>query len=251
MYYQTNALYEYFESHPDDRFFFVASNMWILAYGDSDCEPRLLVLVSGGREEELEDDITEKEYAALDILSCISKGASIPWLFIRFPVDVEAISNVMAFHPSNGFEKLELDELKEIYARAGLPISKTPTAKYLNDRSSSAYHNWQRHQLGRSLKVTDIDLINIKDGEIFAFYELKRSFIDLDRWQPYRDDYPNFVLLSKIATKVGLSFRIAYNVRTKDPWNDDISRIKVFGFMHEPLTVEDFGVYSLAEFLEI
>lgn len=253
MYYQTNALYNFLEEHPDDRFFFVASDMWMLTYGNSDCDPLLLVLVSGVHETVITNAITVKERSAIEMLNSISIASNVPLIFIRFSIDLESIDSIMVYDAQAiNFQRKSLDELKATFSRYGLPIKNAPTAKYLNDKLSSAYHNWQRHQLGSSLKVSDIDLINIKDGALFAFYELKRSYKSLEIWQPYRDDYPNFILLSRLASRAGLRFRIAYNVRTKNPWNDDISRIKVFGFNHVGQNkVRDLAIYTLENFLNL
>ena len=153
---------------------------------------------------------------------------------------------------TNSFIKQSLQDLKNKFSGYGLPISNSKTDKYLNDKVSSAYHKWQRDQLGRSLVVSDIDLVNIKNGSLFAFYELKRSYKSLEEWQPHRDDYPNFILLSKLAQKSGLLLRIAYNVRTKNPWYDNISKIKVFEFKHgNPVSIKDRGIYSLSDFLNL
>ena len=47
---------------------------------------------------------------------------------------------------------------------------------------------------------------------------------------PYKADFNNFILLSKLAVEAGIDFYIAYNYRQELPFLDDISYIKLFEF---------------------
>ena len=107
-----------------------------------------------------------------------------------------------------------MPELSKLFASIGLPVSNTHTAKYLNDRTSSAYHNWQRNSLGAALTVSDIDLWRVSEtGDPEIVFELKRSYYDLSRWKPFTDDYRNFMLISNLCQRAGTHFKIIYNQR--------------------------------------
>ena len=246
-------MYEYLNGNPDNRFFYVSSDMWMLVYGNQKCEPLLLVLVSGVNDKDELSSVSEREGRAYKIMSELSEKSEVPLVFIRFSVNIATIDSVALFDPkSSNFLRLDLRELRTLFSKCGLPVSNTPTAKYLNDKESSAYHKWQRAELGHSLRVSDIDLVNIKNKEICKVYELKRSYYSLESWVPFTDDYHNFELLSKLSHKAKLQLLIAYNKRTKNPWKDDISKIKLFEFNHvnsNPVTLK--GYYTLKEFLDL
>src|SRR5690606_23313522 len=130
-------------------------------------------------------------------------------------------------------------------------INNNTTAKYLNDKTSSAYHNWQRNSLGRGITVSDIDLYRVSEnGTPKVIYELKRSYYSLERWNPFRDDYSNFKLISNLCNKAGLEFKIIYNVRHKSPFFDDPSKLKLFSvnFDKTPPIILD-GISTFEDFI--
>lgn len=67
----------------------------------------------------------------------------------------------------------------------------------------------------------------------------------MDEWYPYVEDYPNFRLLSSVATRCNIDLSILYNVRTKEPFRDDVSRVKMFSF--ESGRPRLLGFFSLEE----
>jgi hypothetical protein len=143
-------------------------------------------------------------------------------------------------------------ELAESYGQIGLSVSNSATKKYLNELTSSAYHNWQRSSLGSELTVSDIDLWRIDDkGNPVVIFELKRSFIDLYKWVPYGDDYKNFRLISNICNNSGVEFKIVYNQRIKNPVVvDKIEKLKIFkvDFSKFPY-ISDGVIINLEEFI--
>ena len=123
--------------------------------------------------------------------------------------------------------------------------------KSINDKSSSPYHDWQRFHMGDSVIVSDVDLIRYYAGELQEIIELKRSYIDVESWEPYKRDYKNFILLSKLARKRKLDFFIVYNHRTKVPFYDDVSKLKIFEFDHRMQTYcRLLGYKSIRQFAE-
>ncbi|MCA6437375.1 MAG: hypothetical protein IM600_03590 [Bacteroidetes bacterium] len=155
-YYKSNALYEHLTNTKNQKFAFCSGNMWQLIYGDSNSLPKILVLLIGITESQ-KDSPFEPNQSAYQNLKFVSDKTTVPLVVIRFLNDVAEIENVSVLKDDNTFKTISLIELTEIFKQNGLPVKNSSTAKYLNDKSSSAYHNWQRSSLGYNITVTDID----------------------------------------------------------------------------------------------
>jgi len=219
-YYKSNAVYDNLEMN--SCFSWVSGNAWILIYGDYSFEPKLIVFVHGSSWK-IDDSV-------LSYVSSISSRTSVPAIRIEF----DDLSNEIEFvkiHKGSGDQlNLQLDDLKKLFFKYGVPVNDGLCVKAVNDSTSSAYHNWQRSFLG-TIVVSDVDLIKIKNESVEALVELKRSFVSLDKWMPYKADYPNFRLISNLCDRGGFKFFIAYNVRhTRPLFFDDVSFIKLFDF---------------------
>lgn len=253
MYYKTNAIYKYIENNKLNNYEFCSSNLWQLVYADRYCIPRLMVVVSGVKYPEITKKLSEKELVAYTRMQQLSDISNINVKFIRFAIDQNQVDSVYLYE-SNNFIQISMSDLKMLYGSYGLPISKTSTDKYLNDKTSSAYHNWQRNCLGKDLKISDIDLLKVNsyNNKIDTIYELKRSIIPIEKWNPYPEDYNNFKVLANLVKGSGVSLKIAYNVRRKNPWEDDISEIKVFDLNvneNNALVVSEGKIVKKEEFL--
>lgn len=176
-----------------------------------------------------------------------------PKLVVRFSGEADEIVNVKIKQDEEPYKEITLKALKDVFAEKGLdiPIGKGTTHKYLNTETSSAYHDWQSAELGGDITVCDLDLVKWKQGKPLQIYELKRSYYDLDEWTPFTDDYANFSLVSKFAKRAGMRFQIVYNVRTKKPFFDDVSRLKLFDFDHQKKDeVRDLGIVRIEDFVQ-
>lgn len=208
-------------------------NMWLLTYGNADCEPKVVTVVS---EKELGHKITGEEKRAVNIARRIVAGTDIPMNFIRFRPESN-IDKVLYWEP--GMDRIRVissSELKNRFSRYGLKMNRLMAQKSINDKSSSPYHDWQRNNMGSAVIVADIDLLRVKGNEPTEILELKRSYISVDNWKPFRQDYNNFILLSKLARRRDIDFYIIYNRRNKNPFIDDVSRVKIFEFDHRMRT---------------
>ena len=252
-YYNSNALYDYITEEEIENFTFTSGNLWQLVYGDANCEPKLLAVVSGVQNDDLESATTVAENEACRLLSIISNSKDVPLIFIRFIIDASEVSQVLIFeHGEERYEIIGMNELKQRFREAGLEVTNSSTTKYLNDATSSAYHKWQRNNLGRNITVADFDLWRLdEEKKPLEVHELKRSYYSLDRWEPFKDDYSNFSLLDNTLKGLDIDFKIVYNVRTKNPWKDDISRLKIFDvdFNKHP-EIEFNETIDLEDFLE-
>ncbi len=239
-YYRTNDVYtrlDQIERHP---FLWVSGNAWILIYGDAQSNPLLCVLAYG-----ISANVSEP---VVDSLQVICDCARLPFRMICFDDSAEQIDHVLCGPDRSTLTQVSLPDLKSLFAELGIPVTGGIPHKAINDRESSAYHHWQRANLGR-IVVSDIDLIRL-DGELhpIELLELKRSYISLSSWTPYRDDYANFNLLLSVAKRCSLRFSIAYNVRHRSPFRDDASRLVLFRYTGE--NVSKVGTLSFDEFVK-
>ena len=249
-YYKSNAIYEYLTSKKLPQFKFVVGNAWQLIYGDNSCHPVVLIFAVGVQHSHIDNPPSIEDQEAFSLLSLAGVNAKLPVRYIRFSSDVEEVETVRVSDGSFVYSALSMSELSQLFGSFGLPVSNTHTAKYLNDKTSSAYHKWQRTSLGAALTVSDIDLWHLSEtGNPEIVFELKRSYIDLSNWQPFTDDYRNFMLISNLCRKAGMQFKIIYNQRIKTPFQDKIDRLKIFSvdFSKSPSITTD-GIITLTEF---
>lgn len=250
-YYESNAIYDLLQKeHLIPPFFFAGPHIWHLVYGDAESLPIILLLVTAGRATNLTVAPTPVEQRSLSVLSVLATRSDLPLFHLRFGFDIHEVYSVGWRPQSAGeFQIMPLDQLAETYSGLGLPVRRGTTAKAVNDKPSSAYHNWQRGTLGSNVTVTDIDLWKLdRNRTPLAAFELKRSYKQVEKWTPYRRDYPNFRLLSNALNAARIPFYIAYNRRTKSPWNDDPSKIALFmvNFAKQP----PIGPRDIVDFTE-
>ncbi|MFC3439998.1 hypothetical protein ACFOKF_02090 [Sphingobium rhizovicinum] len=230
-YYSHNALYEQLGKRGCPDFLWAAGSSWMLLYGDRSV-PKLLVFVSGASTADLDSAGQDRLRKTRRLARELAKRADPPFGTIEFDDRIEQISGVSL----NG-ASVDMHGLKSWFSSLDLPVREGGMAiKAINDASSSAYHKWQRAALGSTIVATDLDLvrINVASGDPLSLYELKRSYISLDRWSPYPADYRNFDLISDFARMAGVDFSIVYNVRHKTPrFFDDASSLSIFSYSRQ------------------
>ena len=252
-YYKTNGIYRYLRENGCTDFSFVSGNMWWLVYADRQSEPKLLVMACAVSDDAYAGDaISYEEIRAERVLGRLSELTELPLLVVRFSGECEEVARVKISRDRDGFAEINLSELKEVFRSYGLEVSRqgAATHKYLNSAKSSAYHAWQRAELGYLITVTDLDLIRTQGDKPVAIYELKRSFYPLDGWRPYRDDYANFEIISKLAKRAGTEFEIVYNRYLKDSNWDDVSQLMRFRYDHTTAEkVKKLGRIGISDFV--
>lgn len=252
-YYNTNAIYEYLENNNVTGFLFAKGSLWLLLYGDKKCTPKMLIAACSAKSENYQNlQFSEHEKEIFNVGEQLANKAGLPFGIIRFRSDLEEIDTVQLINWSTKrYKSVSVDKLREVFENHGIHTKSNQTKKPVNDKSSSAFHNWQRDSLGDEIVATDIDLLREDtNGNTIAIYELKRAEIPpFDEWKPFEKDYPNFKLISKLSEMVGVNFYILFNRRTKKPFCDDISKLKLFTFDHksdgkctyvETLTLDEF-----------
>ena len=226
-YYKTNAVYIELEKLNDSQFIWVSGNAWILLYADSSAIVRVLAFVTGASTLKAEDLTLKRHSRARQTASMLAEAAGLKFTSIEFDDNAESIVNV-----KQDGNLRSLGELKKWFSAAGLPVSGAATTKAINKASSSAYHYWQRANLG-AIKVSDLDLLRVDNssGKVVDLYELKRSFISFSIWKPYTQDFPNFNVVANLAERIGSRFTIVYNIKEKGPtFRDDASRVSLFAY---------------------
>lgn len=229
-YYTGNGVYDYLiECDEREKFYWTSGNIWMLVYGDEQYDPRVLTVVS---ENLLRIPLTQEESEAIRTAKYITENTDVPIAFVRFEAE-KSIENVLFWeNDMKSMEHISSDELRRRFAQFGLKVNEASSHKSINDKSSSPYHDWQRENMGDAIVVADIDLVRREGNKPVEVIELKRSYIELENWEPFRKDYKNFILISKLARKRGIEFYIVYNKRIKTPFYDDVSRLKIFEFDH-------------------
>lgn len=248
-YYAGNGIYEYLDSCENGKHFFrPARGIWFLVYGNRFYEPVVLTIASANR---LGAELTSKERGAMYAARQVAAVGGLPVNFIRFDAD-HSVEQVRYWEPEmHEISVISSAALKRRFCRFGLEMNERTARKAINDKSASPYHIWQRSHMGDTVTVADIDLLRYTDKKPAEIIELKRSYIKLEKWQPYRQDYKNFILLSKLAVMSGLAFYIVYNRRIKVPFYDDIARLKLFAFDHRARPACRFlGYWTMEQFAE-
>lgn len=253
-YYVGNGVYEYLSRcEKRDSFYWTSGNLWLLVYGNTYNEPKVLTVAS---EEKLETAATTAEKRAVKEAVKIAGDTGISVNFVRFAPEGPIERVRYCERGMKSVSVISSEELKKRFAQYGLTMNRLSAQKSINDKKSSPYHEWQRENMGSSVVVSDIDLLRLENHEPREIIELKRSFIPLDKWKPYKADYNNFSLLSALAKERSLGFYIVYNYRKKTPLFDDISRLKIFEFDHtrEPecrllgyRKIEEFAEHGITE----
>ena len=239
-YYNSNAIYNSLQNNPN--YCWTVGNAWILVYGDSGSEPKLMVFAQGAS--------WRRDNRVLNYVTTLASLASLPLMHIEFDDSAQVIETVRLHSTTQPSRDISLQTLKETFEQHGVPVNNDQFAKAINDKESSAYHKWQRASLGR-ITVSDIDLIRLDNQSITAILELKRSYYGFERWKPFPADFSNFRLLNKVCVRAGIAFTIAYNIRHKSPRVfDDPSQIKLF-FYDAGFNPTHEKIVPLADFVSL
>lgn len=243
-YYKGNAIYTELEKQGDIPFVWTSENSWILLYGDSTANVKLIAAVQGQSINNADSKTLSRIIDTQIKASELAETARIPFITIEFDDEAEVIDSAKV----DG-RAISLGELKNRFHKAGLPVTGGSTSKAINKAASSAYHEWQRTNLG-AIKVSDIDLMRLdsKKNKVKEIYELKRSYIALEKWRPYPADFPNFDVIEYLISRVDVRFTILYNVRSTSPFHDDPSRVALFSYSHKG-GPKSLGILSFDAFL--
>lgn len=253
-YYSSNALYEYIENNRITYLQFTRRNTWILIYGDNEGKPKVLLVVSAVKQDDLDCNLySDEEQNAIRIALDLVERCKIPCRLLRYCAEKFDPNNAHVVDiTQNRFESTNINFLLQFFYANGLKVAYQLPQKQINSQSSSAFHNWQRLTLGNEIAVSDIDLIGYWRDNAITIYELKRSYIELSKWQPFSQDYKNFRLVGNFATMVGADFELIYNQRTFGPGGqclDNIDVLKIYSYDFAAKAFVNPSVVSLNDFI--
>ena len=225
-YYQTNAVYEELDRREVPNLVWVTGSEWLLIYADSNLAIRALVNL---REESGAKSSKRSDLARAAVRKIAERG-NVPWVTLKYQKGGQPLTEVEVTLQGESPQNVTMAKLRNIFSELGIPPV-PGKAKPINSATSNPYHDWQQREFA-GLKVSDLDLIRLNEGltEAVEVVELKRSFIPLDSWNPYPDDYNNFELVRKFVSPAEAKFTIAYNVRTKNPWKEHIENMALFDY---------------------
>ena len=244
IYYNDNAIYKKLRDCNSEKFIWVSGNAWLLIYGNQYSIPKLLVFVT------TKTFCNQGFYQKHKKIIALSKKLDIPFLNISFDDESEHINHVKIQDDLlREWRDISLQELKDIFKSFGVPVNNNSCYKAVNDKKSSAYHDWQRNNLG-NITVSDIDLMRVNGNVIEEIIELKRSYYEFDKWLPFSNDYPNFNLTLNLCNKVEISkFTILYNIRKKYPFEDKPDPVMLFNYYNKN-QYKKIGIFSFNDFYD-
>jgi len=247
-YYRGNAIYDLIESTYNFRY--TSENLWILVYGNREADPKVILLLSGYSKDDYESkSLTTKESEMLIYTEQISHKSGVPFLYVRFNGDASKLTDVKIM-VTGKFKTISTDEYRNILVGFGIQQNNRSCSKPINSQASNVYHLWQK-DCGLDIITSDIDLMYVdSELDITDVYELKRSYIPMDDWAPYSNDFNNFILLSKLFEPCKINFYILFNQYQKFPYVDDINKLKIYKVTCDgKLNLENQGIKDLADFL--
>lgn len=246
-YYSGNAIYELIKNQQLSNCIFTTGRMWFLVYADKSTEPLVLILLSEKSDdvEYKSNNLSTEENAFIPFAKEISRLTSVPLIYVCFNSKSKPISDVVVSSDFINFKKMGMEDYIHYINRFGPVFGTVATKKEINDKYSNVYQVWQ-NQHGGIATGSDIDLmITSKDGEIHTIFELKRSFFQLEDWKPYRQDFHNFEVIYNLLRSTNIHFYIMYNRRTKTPFFDDASKVRLFKIeSSNPLRYTDKGTFD-------
>jgi hypothetical protein len=104
--------------------------------------------------------------------------------------------------------------------------------KPVNRYTSNEFHDWQRENLPGQFIIQDLDTWSMvisdtnQNFEPLFLVELKRSFIDPEKWEPFRNDINNYLAIFKFSQKANVPLMIIY-FKKGVMFNDD-TKIAIF-----------------------
>ena len=163
------------------------------------------------------DNRIEKAMKVASSLSHSSQSAFFAIVYAQLGADAFKVTDPkdpMNWADSLTVREAEMPELIQRFLKTGFPSR--GTAKPVNRQTSDWFHVWARANLPREYVRVNIDgLVLDRKGNPRILLETKRSFYDVDSWEPWRNDARNYYLQHLLATKAGLEFWTVYHVKGK------------------------------------
>lgn len=253
-FYRGNEIYNFISNV--NRYRFPNDNFWFLVYGEKNgCQPKLLIALSGYEEKEFKNKTLKiNEMDFVDYIKQFSKRTNVPWIYVRFNVADKSMKEVMIMSENKRLSLINVELYKNILEYFGLTLvdKNSQTKDFNTGGPSNIYQIWQM-KISNTMISSDIDLFKVDDNnKITDVYELKRSKIDIEKWEPFKMDYHNFQLLTNLLIKANIKFHIVYNEysQNENGRKDNIQKVKIFDVKEtDNFEYDNCRIISLYDFL--
>ncbi len=231
-YYSGNDIYNYINSVNHCKF--ANDNFWLVIYGTKiDRKPRLIIALSGYETSEFKTKtLKPNEIEWLGYAKQISSKSNVPWIYVRFDKNNTKVSELKIMTQKRTMSLVNIDFYKSLLEYFGFTLvdKNTQSKEFNTGGPANIYQVWQM-KISNDMISSDIDLIKVNNENLITdVYELKRSKISINSWEPFKADYHNFELLNHLFIKANIKFHITYNEFSQDEngRKDNIQNIKIF-----------------------
>jgi len=230
-YYDGNAIYDVLAKNPHPQMLAPGARVWPLVYANNQSEPKAMVVVvqRQGGERFFPSTINKRfVYQAAQV----ARRAGLPFRMMSYeePASGQPLGSVeVSDEHHRTVQTMSMEQWKAELGGFGIPLA-GHIAKPVNRAQSSAYHAWQRANLG-NIRVVDLDLLLLtKTGQLDRVMELKRSSVPMEKWAPYREDFVNFDVIGRVCERAGLRFCLLFNNYNRVTGQDNLKRFRVFDY---------------------
>lgn len=187
--------------------------------------------------------ISESHKRKIETGKYIAEKIQIPFLFIRYPLDININLNGKLI--INGTE-IEIQQASsQIQYILGTKFQSFGTAKYVNKSTNDPFHEWARINLPSDYIRVDLDAIICSSSGIpKILLEIKRSTkIPVKVWKPYKEDARNYLIHMRLCEKCSMRYyTLNHNNLNVMVTNDtEIGIYKIDNVSIIPLKVESRG----------
>lgn len=230
-YYDGNAIYHHLAENPHPQMLIPGASVWPLVYATNQSEPKAMVVVFQCKPGEKFFPSTASKrfvYRAAEI----ARRAGLPFRMMSYEEPAagqDLLSVRVSDEKHRDVEILNMDQWKAVLGGFGIPLAGR-ISKPVNRAQSSAYHAWQRANLG-NIRVVDLDLLLLtKSGKLDRVMELKRSSVPIEKWAPYSEDFVNFDVIGRVCGRAGLGFCLLFNNYNRTTGKDNLKQFRVFDY---------------------
>jgi hypothetical protein len=186
----------------------------------------------------------------------LSKMAGVDFWLLMYPSVISKDSNLRILKADkNNISNFSSDVTGSchnfasvIQSSFGTQFQTHGTRKAVNIRTADAFHRLARESLPEEYVRIDIDGLVVDEKNIpKRMIEVKRSFIEVHKWKPWKDDLRNYQLELSLARQANIDFWTLYH--KKNIHVDDNTLVGVFKIKRiSPEKLEwilyDFNIYK-------
>ena len=183
--------------------------------------------------------LDSEEQDAINISNYICNKLGIPFYFFKYS-DKILNNNTQVLYFMNGMYSFDICSLYDFFTNkiinpnVNFNISnKNTPSKYINDKNSTPFHEWQRNCLNYNGFPVDIDMVFYENNVLYSLIEIKRSFVK--DWKPYKADKNNYLALCKFCDRLEVNFSLFFipQIKNLSVKVDDYDHISIYNVLHK------------------